>query len=76
MIDDNSDTINIGSAFGYVSQNITPATALNFPVVVANEPAPLAPPIPAPATITGTYSTADGTATTAENDYAAQFGAL
>ncbi len=75
LIDDNSDTINIGSAFGYVSQNLTPPTTLNFPVVVANEPPPLAPPpiVPPPATITGTYSTADGTATTANNDYAAQF---
>ena len=70
LIDNNSNTVNIGSAFAYVGQNTTPQTTMNFPVVVANEPAPLAPPITAPPTIIGSYTTADGTATAAENDYA------
>lgn len=58
IVDDDATNVAIGGTIGFVSQS-TP-TNFNFPVVVSNSSA---------LSVTGNYSTADGTATVVENDY-------
>jgi subtilisin-like proprotein convertase family protein len=60
IIDDDATTVNIGSAIGFVGQNLVTSNVFNFPVVISNA---------SPTAVAGNYSTADGSATVAENDY-------